>query len=186
MLSILLIGLGLSMDAFSLSVVNALSLRPFRPAHAVWMGLYFGAFQALMPLLGALLAGTVSARLETLGPFLSFFLLSYIGGRMLLDALEGGEAQEGMERLNHRRLLGMALATSIDALAAGVSFAFRPDCDLLQSCGMIGIVTFVLCVAGALLAGRVPTKPGQRAGVLGGAVLLAMGLRLLVEGLARG
>ena len=186
MLSILLIGLGLSMDACSLSVVNALSLRPFRPPHALWMGLYFGAFQALMPLLGALLAGTVSARLEALGPFLSFFLLAYIGGRMLLDALTGGAARAGMERLDHRRLLGMALATSVDALAAGVSLAFRPRGELLRSCGAIGLETCALCTAGALLAGHVPTKSGQGAGVLGGAVLLAMGLKLLLEGLTRG
>ena len=183
MFSAILIGLALAMDAFALSVANALSLRPFKPAYAVWMGLYFGAFQALMPLLGALLAGTVSARLEALGPFLSFFLRSFVGGRMLCDALEAGEA-EGMARLSHRRLLLLALATSLDALAVGVSFAFRPDLALLRSCAVIGAVTFVLCLLGALLAGRVPSLPGKRAGVLGGAVLLALGLRMLLEGLA--
>jgi len=183
MLAVFFLALALSMDALALSLANALSLRPFRPVYALWMALYFGAFQALMPLLGALLAGTVSARLEALGPFLSFFLLSYVGGRMLCDALDGAETP-GMARLSHRRLLLLALASSLDALAVGVTFAFRPELALLRACAVIGLVTFAVCLLAALLAGRLAALPGKRPGVLGGGVLLAMGLRLLLEGLA--
>lgn len=183
MLSIFLIGVSLSMDAFAVSVANGLTLRPFRLRYALWMGIYFGLFQFLMPLLGYLLGSTVSRYVEALGPYISFFLLAFIGGKMLFDALRpGGENEEGMTRLSHRRLLLLALATSIDALAVGVSFAFQEDFPLLAGCGLIGCTTFAISFLAALLSSRVPGIKGSRAGVLGGVVLIGIGIKLLVEG----
>lgn len=183
MLSILLIGVSLSMDAFAISVTNGLTLRPFRFRHALWMGLYFGGFQFLMPLLGYLLGSAVSGYVNAFGPYISFALLAFIGGKMLLDSLRGGEeAAAGMQQLGHKRLLALAVATSIDALAVGVSFAFQPDLRLLPSCALIGATTFVLSVLGAVLGSRIPGLNGKRAGILGGLVLIGIGIKLLVEG----
>ena len=183
MLSILLIGVSLSMDAFAVSVTNGLTLKNFNFRHALWMGLYFGGFQFLMPLIGCLLGGTVSRYVSTFGPYISFFLLAFIGGKMLFDSIRGGgDDESGMQKLSHRRLLAMAVATSIDALAVGVSFAFMEDVRLLPSCLLIGCTTFVISFAGAMLGSRIPGIGGKHAGILGGLVLIGIGVKLLIEG----
>lgn len=181
MLSILLIGVSLSMDAFAISVTNGLTLKPFRLRYALWMGLYFGLFQFLMPLLGCFLGSTVSRYVDTLGPYISFFLLCFIGGKMLFDSAKG-EDEDGMTALSHARLLGLAVATSIDALAVGVSFAFMENVRLIPSCMLIGCTTFTISFAGAVLGSRIPGISGKHAGILGGAVLIVIGIRLLVTG----
>lgn len=171
------------MDAFAVSVANALTLRPFRKAYAFWMGLYFGAFQCLMPLAGYVLGSTVSGHITAVGPYVSFALLGIIGVRMIIEALSP-EEQKGMTALSHRKLLALAVATSIDALAVGVSFAFSPPgMGVVSSCVLIGCTTFVIASAAALLAGRIPALRPGRAGILGGAVLILIGIKLLLEGL---
>lgn len=184
MLSILLIGISLSMDALAISVTNGLTLKNFNWRHALWMGVYFGGFQFLMPLLGCLLGSTVSRYVTALGPYISFFLLAFIGGKMLLDSIRPGDGggDDGMQALSHKRLLAMAVATSIDALAVGVSFAFMEELSLLPSCALIGCTTFVISFLGAMLGSRIPGLSGKRAGILGGAVLIGIGVKLLVEG----
>lgn len=182
MLSILLIGVSLSMDAFAVAVTNGLTLKNFRPAHALWMGLYFGFFQFLMPLIGCLLGSTVSGYVSAVGPYISFALLAFIGGKMLLDSLRGGEDDAGMLTLSHPRLLTMAVATSIDALAVGVSFAFM-EVELLPACALIGCTTFVISVTGAFLGRAIPNVSGRRAGIAGGLVLIGIGVKLLLEGI---
>ena len=182
-LSILLIGVSLSMDAFAVSVTNGLTLKPFRVRHALWMGLYFGGFQFLMPLLGFLLGSTVSHYIMKFGPYISFALLAFIGGKMLLESIKAGaEDDVGMQTLSHRALLASAVATSIDALAVGVSFAFLEDVKLLPSCLLIGCTTFVISFAGAMLGSRIPGLSGKKAGIVGGIVLIGIGIKLLVEG----
>ena len=188
MLSILLIGVSLSMDAFAISVTNGMTLRqtePFRLRYAMWMGLYFGGFQFLMPLVGFALGSGVRDYVDAWGPYISFFLLAFIGGKMIFDSVSenSGAEETGMSTLSHLRLLVMAVATSIDALAVGVSFAFMEDLSLLPSCALIGCTTFVLSFAGALIGSRIPGLSGKKAGVLGGVVLVAIGVKLLVEGL---
>ena len=183
MLSILLIGVSLSMDAFAIAVTNGLTLKNFNVRHGLWMGLYFGGFQCLMPLIGCLLGSTVSQYIATLGPYISFALLAFIGGKMLLDSLKSGDGDgDGMLTLSHKRLLAMAVATSIDALAVGVSFAFMENVKVLPSCILIGCTTFVISFAGAMLGSRIPGGSGKKAGVLGGLVLIGIGLKLLIEG----
>ena len=182
MVYILLIGVSLSMDAFAVSVTNGLTLRDFRPAHALWMGLYFGFFQFLMPLIGCLLGGTVSGYVSAVGPYISFALLAFIGGKMLLDSLRDAQEASGMPALSHRRLLAMAVATSIDALAVGVSFAFM-DMRLVPACALIGCTTFAISVAGAFIGRAIPNVSGKKAGVAGGLVLIGIGVKLLLEGL---
>ena len=171
------------MDAFAVSVTNALTLRPFRRSYAGWMGLYFGVFQCLMPLAGYMLGGTVSGYISALGPYVSFVLLEFIGVRMILEA-RSPEGEAGMAVLSHRKLLALELATSIVALAVGVSFAFSPPgMGVGPACVLIGCTTFVISAAGALLAGRIRGLRPRRAGIIGGAVLIGIGIKLLLEGL---
>ena len=183
MISILLIGVSLSMDAFAVSVTNGLTLKNFKLRHALWMGLYFGGFQWLMPLLGYFLGSTVSGYITAVGPYVSFALLGIIGVRMILEALSPPE-EGGMTVLSHRKLLAMAVATSIDAMAVGVSFAFSPpDMGVMAACVLIGCTTFVISVAGATLASRIPGLHPKKAGIVGGAVLILIGIKLLLEGI---
>ncbi len=181
MLSILLIGVSLSMDAFAVSVTNGLTLKDFNWKHALWMGVYFGSFQFLMPLLGYLMGSLVSDYVNAFGPYISFFLLAFVGGKMLWDSFTGDE-DDGMASLTHAQLLVMAIATSLDAMAVGVSFAFM-SVSLLPSCALIGCTTFVLSFAGAMLGSRIPGISSKKAGILGGVVLVGIGVKLLLEGL---
>ena len=183
LVSILLIGVSLSMDAFAVSVTNGLTLKRFNVRHALWMGLYFGGFQFLMPLLGCLLGSTVSHYIMKFGPYISFALLAFIGGKMIFEsARPGGEDEAGMTELSHKRLVASAVATSIDALAVGVSFAFQEDMKLVPSCLLIGCTTFVISFAGAMLGSRIPGISGKKAGIVGGLVLIGIGLKLLIQG----
>ena len=183
MLSVLLIGVSLSMDAFAVSVTNGLTIRDFRPRHGLWMGLYFGLFQCLMPLAGYFLGSTVSGYVSALGPYVSFLLLAFIGGKMVRESLQEGDAA-GMMHLSHRRLLALAFATSIDALAVGVSFAFSPPAmGTPAACLLIGLCTFCLSFAGAMAGSRVSGLQPKKAELAGGCVLIAIGLKLLLEGL---
>jgi len=182
MISVLLIGISLSMDAFAVAVTNAVTLRPFRARHALWMAAYFGAFQCAMPLAGALLGGTVSGHIAAVGPFVSFVLLGYIGVRMIVEAVKAGEEESQTAGLSHRRLLALGVATSIDALAVGVTFAFSPPAPGTGlSCVLIGCATFVIVLLGGWLGSRFRLRHPRRAGILGGAVLLFLGLKLLLE-----
>ena len=111
MLSVILIGISLSMDAFAVSVTNGIAMRPFKTGYALWHGLYFGAFQFLMPLAGYILGSTVSGYVTAIGPYVSFALLAFIGGKMILEAVRGGEeGSGGMAVLSHKRLLALAVA----------------------------------------------------------------------------
>ncbi len=183
MLSVLLIGISLSMDAFAVAVTNGLTLRPFRWSHALWMGLYFGAFQCLMPLAGNVLGSTVAGYAAAFGPYISFALLSFIGGKMIYESLHP-DAEPGMSVLSHKKLLALAVATSIDALAVGVSFAFSPSAmGVTAACVLIGCTTFVIAAAGGFLGSRIPGIHPAKAGIVGGCVLIAIGIKLLIEGL---
>ena len=184
MLSVLLIGISLSMDAFAVTVANAITLRPLRRSDALWSAVYFGGFQFMMPLLGALLAGIVSGHLIRFGPWISFAMLGYVGVKMILDAVKPGEDGDGASALSHPRLLALAVATSIDALAVGVSFAFSPPSPgLWLSCAVIGCTTFLLTLLAVYLGGRFQNLHPRKAGIAGGAVLVLIGVKILLEGI---
>lgn len=188
MLSILLIGVSLSMDALAISITNGMTLKDFSLRHALWMGLYFGGFQFLMPLLGCLLGSAVSGYVSAFGPYISFFLLAFIGGKMLLDSLRPAKNDEdedssGMTRLSHSRLLLMAIATSIDALAVGVTFAFL-EVAIVPAVSFIGITTFIFSAAGVLIGNIFGAKWKNKAEFAGGAILILIGLKILIEHLA--
>ena len=180
MLSVILIGISLSMDAFAVSVTNGIAMRPFKTGYALWHGLYFGAFQFLMPLAGYILGSTVSGYVTAIGPYVSFALLAFIGGKMILEAVRGGEeGSGGMAALSHKRLLALAVATSIDALAVGVG----PG--VVLSCAVIGCTTFLIAFGGAMAASRIPGIRPKTAEIAGGVVLVGIGVKLLLEGLLK-
>lgn len=178
MLSVILIGISLSMDAFAVSVTNGIALRPFKTGYALWHGLYFGAFQFLMPLAGYILGSTVSGYVTAIGPYVSFALLAFIGGKMILEAVRGGEdGSGGMAVLSHKRLL---------ALAVGVSFAFSPPGPgVVLSCAVIGCTTFLIAFGGAMAASRIPGIRPKTAEIAGGIILVGIGVKLLLEGLLK-
>lgn len=178
MLSVILIGISLSMDAFAVSVTNGIAMRPFKTGYALWHGLYFGAFQFLMPLAGYILGSTVSGYVTAIGPYVSFALLAFIGSKMILEAVRGGEeGSSGMAALSHKRLL---------ALAVGVSFAFSPPGPgVVLSCAVIGCTTFLIAFGGAMAASRIPGIRPKTAEIAGGIILVGIGVKLLLEGLLK-
>ena len=180
-----LLGASLSVDAFAVTVGEALASPLDRLRNSLWNALYFGAFQALMPFLGFVLAGTVSAKLMSLGPWISFFMLALVGGNMLRGALRGEaeekESAEG-EQFSHGRALLLAVATSIDALAVGVSFAFT-ETSVALPCAVIGLTTFAICALGGLLCAKLPKGSERTAGIVGGCVLIGIGVKILLQGI---
>ena len=180
MLSILLIGVSLSMDALAISITNGMTLKDFSLRHALWMGLYFGGFQFLMPLLGCLLGSTVSGYVSAFGPYISFFLLAFIGGKMLWDAFheEPEEVFDKQAKLTIPVLFFQAIATSIDALAVGVSFAAL-SLNIASAATLIGLTTALCCIVALILGRHFGMKLGNKATIIGGIVLIAIGIKAL-------
>ncbi len=184
MISILLIALSLAMDAFAVSVSTGIAVPGFGPRQAARIGLWCGAFQFLMPLTGWFLGSSVRTYIEAVDHWIAFGLLALIGGNMIRQALSGGE-EEAVTDLSVRRLFLLALATSIDALAVGVSMAFM-EVNILLSSAVIGVVAFLLAMVGGLLGRRLGQLFQKRATLLGGAVLVCIGLKILIEHLSAG
>ena len=183
-IEILLIGVGLSMDAFAVSVCQGLSMTKIRWDHALTVGLYFGGFQALMPFIGWMLGSQFAARIQSFDHWVAFILLMLIGGNMLREALsdEEDEAEDAAigAGLDHKKLFLMAIATSIDALAIGITFAFL-DTAILPACGIIGTTTFCISVAGVAVGCWFGARYKKRAELTGGVILMLLGVKILLE-----
>ena len=179
MVEIFLIAVSLALDAFAVSVSSGISIPGFGPRQAVKMGLWFGTFQFLMPLLGWLLGSSVSQYIEAVDHWVA------IGGKMAWESLRRGcgEEDEAPPDLSARRLCVLAIATSIDALAVGVSMAFM-SVHILASAAVIGVVAFALSVTGGLVGRRLGCLFQRRAELTGGLVLIAIGVKILIEHLS--
>ncbi len=180
MISVLLIALSLAMDAFAVSVSSGISVPGFGWKHAFKMGMWFGSFQFLMPLAGWLLGRGVSSYIEAVDHWIAFALLALIGGRMILEAVKGDAEGRAVTELTVRRLSLLAVATSIDALAVGVSMAFM-DVNIFLSAAIIGVVAFVLSVLGGRLGRYLGDLFQKRATIAGGLVLMGIGIKILAE-----
>ncbi len=181
LLELLLLAVGLSMDAFAVSVCKGLAVGRVRLGNMLACGAYFGAFQALMPLLGYLLGARFSAMIERVDHWIAFVLLGLIGLNMIREALGDGDGGESLDdSFGLKTMLLLAIATSIDALAVGVTFAFL-QVDVLPAVGCIGIVTFALSALGVKLGGIFGVKWKRRAELAGGAILMGIGLKILIE-----
>ena len=185
MVEIFLIAVSLALDAFAVSVSSGISIPGFGVKQAARMGLWFGAFQFMMPVAGWLLGSSVSQYIETVDHWVAFALLAVIGGRMAWGSLRGGEEDEAPADLSARRLCLLAIATSIDALAVGVSMAFM-RVNILFSAVVIVVVAFVLSLVGGLVGKRLGSLFQRRAELVGGLVLIAIGVKILIEHLSGG
>lgn len=173
------VAVGLSMDAFAVSVCKGLSAQRVSPAHAVYTGLWFGGFQALMPLLGWLLGSRFRAYIERFDHWIAFALLVFLGINMLREARSDEEEQVDRS-FSWRSMLPMALATSIDALAVGITFAFL-RVKILPAISLIGITTLLLSALGVGLGRLFGRRYRTAAQILGGVILILMGTKILLE-----
>ncbi len=176
---LLFLAAGLSMDAFAVSVCKGLSAPRWEARHALLVGAWFGGFQALMPLIGYLLGSSFAARIIRVDHWVAFALLSIIGGNMVREGLHPS-AEDCDPSLRVRDMLPLALATSVDALAVGVTFAFLQT-DILPAVGLIGAVTFLLSALGTVLGRAFGARCRARAELLGGLALILMGVKILLE-----
>ncbi|MDD6409624.1 MAG: manganese efflux pump MntP family protein [Oscillibacter sp.] len=183
-IELFLIGVGLSMDAFAAAICQGLSMTRIKWGHALTVGLYFGGFQALMPFIGWMLGSQFADRIQQYDHWIAFILLVLIGGNMIREALSGDEEDAAQAetdlRLDHKKLFLMAIATSIDALAIGVTFAFL-ETAILPAIGIIGCTTFCISVAGVAVGCWFGARYKKRAEITGGAILVLLGIKILLE-----
>ena len=179
-IELFILAVGLSMDAFAVSVCKGLSLGKIKIKHMCIAGLWFGGFQALMPLIGYLLGSSFSELVTKYDHWIAFVLLALIGGNMIKEAL--GKAEDSVDAsMNFKTMLLLAIATSIDALAVGVTFAFL-DVSIVPAISFIGVVTFVLSAIGVKVGSIFGYKYKSKAEMCGGIILIMLGIKILLEG----
>jgi putative Mn2+ efflux pump MntP len=181
-LNVLVIAISLSLDAFAVAIAGGVKSRRPTLRDAVKVGLFFGGFQAGMPLIGYLLGSAFKDLVDQASGWIAFVLLTLIGLNMIRNAIGGDDADEdddSRDMLQNRTLLALAVATSIDALVVGVTLSLA-GLPLLVSIVMIGVVTFVMSIVGFLFGGRLGTMFGEKVEILGGLALIAIGVKLLV------
>lgn len=180
---LLLIAVGLSMDAFAVSVTNGLCLKNVNIKWTLGMGLCFGLFQGAMPTIGYFLGSTFSDYISALDHYIALILLGFIGGKMLIDAIKNKD--EHLEKSDASISLGMLMvqgvATSIDALAVGVSFAMLPNISIVMAAGFIALITFFLSVAAVFVGKKFGSLLNNKAQIIGGIILIAIGVKIFVE-----
>jgi manganese efflux pump family protein len=176
---LLLIAVGLSMDAFAVSICKGLSVKKVTPKHAALAGLYFGGFQFLMPLLGYLLGYKFQYLITSYDHWIAFVLLAVIGGSMVWEAFSKDE-EKLSDQFGFKTMFAMAVATSIDALAVGVTFAFL-SVKILPAALTIGVITFLFSAAGIYIGNIFGAKFKAKAEFAGGCILILIGLKILLE-----
>lgn len=183
-IEIFILAVGLSMDAFAVSVCKGLSVGKMKAKYALIAGAYFGGFQALMPLIGWALGTQLADFITPIDHWIAFILLALIGGKMLLDAFREGDEEDAGEpkdaRLDFKELLMLAIATSIDALAVGITFAFL-GVNIVVAIAVIGVTTFVLSVVGVAVGHAFGARYEKGATIVGGIVLILIGCKILLE-----
>ena len=179
LLELLILAVGLSMDAFAVSVCKGLSVRRGSMKQAITVGIWFGGFQALMPFLGYLLGITFSSLITNVDHWIAFVLLAFIGFNMIRES-RSEEENESNDRFDFKTMLPLAVATSIDALAVGVTFAFL-QVNIVPAVSFIGCITFILSAIGLKAGNIIGAKNRSRAEFAGGLVLILMGIKILLE-----
>lgn len=182
LIELLLIAVGLSMDALAVSVAGGMAVRQGRARGALKVAVFFGGFQALMPVIGWLAGAGLHGFMQALDHWTAFGLLSFVGARMIWEARQEESKKKGFS-LDTGTLLTLAIATSLDALAVGLSFALL-QVSIAPTVLVIGGVTFLICFAGFLAAGRIGARLGHRVETAGGLILLAIGLKILLDHLS--
>lgn len=179
LIELFLIAVGLSMDAFAVSVCKGLSMRQMKVKDAVIVGLYFGGFQGLMPFIGYVLGSQFKNAITNIDHWIAFVLLCIIGINMIREAMNP-EAESCDASVAFKDMIGLAVATSIDALAIGVTFAFL-QVDIVPAVSFIGVTTFILSIIGVKVGTVFGCKYKSKAEFAGGLILVLMGCKILAE-----
>ena len=180
-MELLLIAVSMSMDAFAVSICKGLSVRRVEPKHALSVGLWFGGFQGLMPVIGFALTALFAGYIEAVSCYIAFVLLAFIGGNMIREALSK-EEEEVDDSFAFRTMLTLAIATSIDALAVGVTLRLQ-GANILLAAPMIAVTTGLLSPIGLRVGNVFGAKYKNKAELAGGLVLVGLGVKFLMEGL---
>ena len=187
-IELLLLAVALAMDAFAVSICKGLSSKENYIKTGLACGVWFGAFQALMPFLGWLLASFVAGYVESVSAYIAFVLLAFLGTKMIVEAVKEGDEcpccdteESKNASLSPRVMLGFAIATSIDAMAAGVTLAVSAEKRVALALALIGMVTFLFCFIGAAVGAKAGEKWKSKAEIAGGIILIGLGVKVLVE-----
>ena len=178
-----LIGVGLSMDAFAVAICQGLCMPKLNLRHGGIIALYFGGFQALMPLIGWFLGIRFQQYITSIDHWIAFVLLVFIGGKMIVEAVRDPDVEEIGKKdppLDHKEMFLLAVATSIDALAVGITFAFL-DTPIVEATVIIGLTTFFLSILGVVVGNFFGTRYKKKAEIVGGIILVAIGVKILIE-----
>ena len=188
MIELLLLAVGLSMDAFAVSIGNGLTMKKSSVKTALATALSFGLFQALMPTAGYFLGSAFENVIKEFDHYIALLFLGFIGGKMIFDGIkelrekhEGGEEEEKPFKLSFGALMIQAVATSIDALIVGVSFAALPNVNIWAAVSFIGVTTFTISLVGVFFGKKFGQLLGSKAEVLGGLILVGIGVKVFVE-----
>ncbi len=177
-----ILAVGLSMDAFAVAICKGLAMIKIKLSSALIVGLYFGIFQAGMPVIGYYLASTFSDKITSVDHWIAFALLVIIGANMIREAVKRDDDEAPDASLKFMKMLVLSIATSIDALAIGVSFAMvRPACGIGLAAVMIGVTTLVISMLGVKIGHIFGTKYKSKAELSGGVILIILGLKILLE-----
>lgn len=180
LISLFLLAVGLSMDAFAVAVCKGLATPKITLKKACVVGLWFGVFQALMPTLGYLVGYRFQEKITAVDHWIAFVLLAVIGANMIRESFSK-EEEDANASLAFREMLLLAVATSIDALAVGVTFAFLPDIPIIPAVCFIGVITFLLSALGMKMGNVFGTKYKSGAELTGGVILILIGSKILIE-----
>lgn len=182
-IELFLLGIGLSMDAFAVSVCKGLGMRKLSKKQALIIGLYFGGFQALMPFVGWLLGSQFQKYITSIDHWIAFILLGFIGGKMMIEAVREWNEEEVVDvmdaPIDHKNMLVLAVATSIDALTVGITFAFLGT-PIVEAITIIGITTMVISIAGVVVGNFFGSRYKSKAEFIGGLILVLLGLKILL------
>ena len=185
LLDIFLLGVGLSMDAFAVAICKGLAMRKVNKGQMLIIALFFGGFQALMPLIGWALGSTFAKKITKYDHWIAFVLLLYVGGKMVIDAIKEWKDKDTVEEmdppLDFKELTLLAIATSIDALACGVTFSFEENFNILNAIAIIGVTTFVISSGGVYVGNIFGDRYKAKAQLFGGIILIFLGVKILLE-----
>lgn len=179
-LELLLLAVGLSMDAFAVAVCKGLSTKEVKWKHYLVVGVWFGGFQALMPTVGYILGSSFGKYIKSVDHWVAFVLLAFIGGNMLKDGLSK-QTETTDASFSFRSMFLLAIATSIDALAVGITFALLPDVNVSFAVLFIGVITFILSAVGLKVGNLFGLRYKNKAEIAGGVILILIGVKILLE-----
>lgn len=178
-IELLLLSVGLAMDAFAVSICKGISMKKMNWKKALIIGLYFGGFQALMPVIGYFLGTAFESIITNIDHWVAFILLGIIGGNMIKESFED-ESDSCNDDVGFKTMVILAIATSIDALTVGITFAFL-KVNLIAAISMIGVITLALSVIGTKIGNKFGNKYKNKAELVGGIILVLLGIKILLE-----